>query len=446
MRLVVPVLLFCGASHAQTPPIRPNTPDVPVFPGFVVPLGGVNQEIGREPLTAEEAVQIALRLQPALLSDFQAMRAARARADQSRAALVPQFSIGYNASDVQIVRGSEFSGSAGTGFRSSGSVSVTQLLFDFGRARSLVRQQSSFARVAEHDYSQSQMDVAVSVRRAFYGHRQSLRLQEVSESNLATRRSQLALADARLNSGLGAPADLLRAKNAVAEATLALTSARTAAVASRMGLALSIGVDPRTPIALAESSEDAPGEDVEALIGSALSQRPEILSATAEVAANRHGLSFARSSNSPTLNFVASLNSRGGNDPLRDQTSSVGIGFNWPIGDGGLGAGRAREARAGLAGAEARLVQVTQSVVAEVVQASVELEAAEQRLTVALIQVQNAKELVRISEGRYSGGIGQFLEVTDAQDALFSAERNLANAEAGVQVARAALRRAIGQS
>lgn len=42
------------------------------------------------------------------------------------------------------------------------------------------------------------------------------------------------------------------------------------------------------------------------------------------------------------------------------------------------------------------------------------------------------------------GGIGQFLEVTDAQNLLFSAERTLVVSESDVRRARAQWERAVG--
>ena len=59
-------------------------------------------------------------------------------------------------------------------------------------------------------------------------------------------------------------------------------------------------------------------------------------------------------------------------------------------------------------------------------------------------QVTNALEGVRLATGRYRGGVGTFLEVTDAQAALVLAQTNQVNAETALQSQRAALQRAIG--
>ncbi len=442
MRFCLSVLLVAGTANAQTPPIRPNTQDVPVFQGFSLPT--VPSTIGTEPLTAEEAVKVAMSNNPVMLAEQGRRDAARARAQQAEAGFLPRLNLNYTGTEATVLKGDDVTPGGGLGFRSNGAATITQLLFDFGRARAFARQQRSLAHVAEHGYRQTMNDLALAVRSSFYGLARARKLEEVSTSNLANRNSQLALAQARLDSGLGAPADFVRAKNSVAEATIALTNARAAAVSAKFALALDLGVDPRTPITLAESTEAIGAGDIEGLVATALESRPDVQEAKSSIAASGHAISFARQTNSPTVNLFTTFSSRGAEDPLLNQTGSFGITVNWPLYDSGAGAARVREARANLLTARSTLDSLLQTVVAEVVQASVDAEAAEQRLRTAEVQIANARELVRISTGRYSGGIGSFTELTDAQDALFSAERNYAAAQADLQIARAALRRAVG--
>ncbi len=442
MRSLVALSLLGCVAGAQTPPIRPTTPDVPAFQGFTVTK--VPSTIGDEPLTADEAVKIAIANQPQLRAAFNQWLAAQARAQQARSDLLPQFALTYGASNQSVLQGQDNS-TGGLGFRSNGAVTVSQLLFDFGRTRSFARQQGSLSRAAEWGYAGAVNDTSLAVRSSFYGLKRATQLEAVSESNLENRKSQLALADARLNSGFGAPADLLRAKNSLAEATIALTNARAATVSARILLALDLGVDPRTPITLVDSEEPQTPNDMDAMIGVALEKRPEMKEAKAAIDASGHGLNLARQTNAPVINLSASLAARGAEDPLVNQTSNVGITFSWPIGDGGLTAGRMKEARANLDTSRQSLRGLSQAIAGEVIQASVELQASEQRLATAEVQVANAKEMVRIAVGRYSGGIGTFTELTDAQDALFQADRNFTNAIADLQIARAALRRAIGE-
>ena len=51
---------------------------------------------------------------------------------------------------------------------------------------------------------------------------------------------------------------------------------------------------------------------------------------------------------------------------------------------------------------------------------------------------------MRLAEGRYRAGVGTFIDVTDAQAALLTAQTNRVNAQSAVDQARAALAHAIG--
>jgi outer membrane protein TolC len=56
----------------------------------------------------------------------------------------------------------------------------------------------------------------------------------------------------------------------------------------------------------------------------------------------------------------------------------------------------------------------------------------------------NAEEAARLAEGRYSSGLGTFLDVLDAQNAVLTAKTNLVNAQSALSVANVGLRYATG--
>lgn len=59
-------------------------------------------------------------------------------------------------------------------------------------------------------------------------------------------------------------------------------------------------------------------------------------------------------------------------------------------------------------------------------------------------EVNNATESLRLVEGRYQAGLGQFLDVLDAQSTLTKARTDLVNSKFAVDQARAALAHAVG--
>jgi outer membrane protein len=464
------------ATPGQTPPIQPKTPAVVLPPQVAIsppPAGVVPSDVPNRPLTASEAAQIALRRQPSITIAAANVQAAQGRSQQTASGLYP--SIGLSASNGRTDTfvspsgnsssggtsggttggtGGGTTGSSGGGRSSRGgggngyntSINLNQLLFDFNHTRDLVRASQANERAAQQGLTRAQSDLVLQVKQAFYAYSQNSRLVGVNESSVASRQSELDLAQARLNAGLGPPADVVRARTNLADAVSALIQARAQALISRITLAQIMGVDPRTPIVPSDSAEPAePDADTNALTAIALRDRPDVKQAQENLRAAGFALSAARTANAPTIGLSVGLNANGPRNPLETQSLSAGLNVAWNFFDAGLTAGRIREARANETSARATLEQVTLSVVTDVTTAYVQLKSAEQRLVTADSQVQNALESLRLAEGRYRAGFATFIEVIDAQTALVTAQTNQVNARSTVDQARAALNRAIGR-
>jgi outer membrane protein TolC len=327
----------------------------------------------------------------------------------------------------------------------TGAATVRQLLFDFNHTRDLVRQAAALERVAAANLTRVQSDLILQVKQAFYTFTQNQRLVTVNESNVRNQQDHLDLAQARLNSGLGLPVDVVRAQTTVADAILNLNVARNNASLSRVNLALLMGIDPRTPIQPAETGEPAvSSKDVNALVQTAMTQRPDLLQAQANLRAAEYGVNAAKTTNAPALTASLNLSTRGPDFPPGNDFFTVGANIVWDPFDGGLTTGRVREARANREAAQAQLTGTQLAVTSDVSQAYLNLRTAEQRVVTADAEVANAEESVRLAAGRYRSGIGTFIDVTDAQSALLTAQTNRVNAQSAVDQARAALARAIG--
>ncbi len=438
------LLALSAVCFAQTPPIKPQTPDVRIPPPVTLPAAPAGVEaLGAQPLTVDEAAALAVRRVPAVAIARANVEAAAGRTEQTQSGLLPQLSATGGLNEQRQVRGV-----AGGANRFSLGVGAEQLLFDFGRTRSQVRQSQAFERATRFGLGRTEHEVALQARLAFVNYAEAVRLVEVSDANVANRLRQLQQAEARVDAGIGAPADMVRAKTNLADAVLSLELARSGALNSRVLLAERLGVDPRTPITPA-TTESAPldvqVEDVNGMVEMALTARPEILEAQQRLLAAGIGVAVARLVNAPRVTAVADLNSRGVDNPLDSVSTSIGLFVSWNFFDGGRAAGVRREAQAEEQVARATLQEVSQTVVSDVSRASVDVRTAQQRVETADVQVANAVELLRISEGRYQGGIGQFLEVTDAQASLFTAQRNLTQAQSDLRRAQARLRRSIGR-
>lgn len=450
--LAAVVLLSEGAVMAQqTPPVMPKTQEAPLPPAVVLPgPEKADADVSTRPITAAEAVAIALRRQPTITSAVSDVEAAKGRKSQAVSGLLPSASTTAGYTMARVIAGSGSTATSGTsstgssqGFQAA--LTIRQLVYDFHHTQDLVDQASSNVAVSRASLDRVRADVELQVKQAFYGLVQAERLVTVNETNLRNQQDHLALAQARLNAGFGVPIDVVRAQTSVADAVLSLTQSRTNATNSRVALALAIGVDPRAALRVADSEEPAvSSDDVGLMVRTAVEKRPEIARARATLEAAVSGLSAARSSNLPSLSASAGISGKDDALPPANDGWVVGASIQWAPFDSGLTAGKVKEAQAAVDSARAALMSTQLSVTSDVAQAYLNLRTAEQHVSTADAEESNASEGVRLAEGRYRSGVGAFIEVTDAQAALLTARTNRVNVLAAVSQARAALARAVG--
>jgi outer membrane protein len=448
--LVAASLMLGGAlCRAQpTPPVQPTLQEAELPPPVALDAPPQpSADAPQRPLTPEEAVAIALRHQPSLAVAAAGVTDARGVTRSARAGLKPSVAVSaaYNHVDGTASGGGQLQGVSGAnGYLFA--TSVRQLIYDFDHTRDLVRQALAAERSAGAGLTKAQADLVLRVKLAFYGYVQALRLAEVARANADSQQRHLTLAQARLTSGLGLPYDVVRARTAYTEAIYVLTAARNTASVARVSLAELLGIDPRTPIEAAEAGEPSVEfGSVNELVEQALARRPEVLQARANVEAAQFGVSAARNSNSPDVTGTAGIQRRDAEFPPNNNTVSVGVAVQWDPFDSGLTAGHVQQAQAFLDAARAGAETVRLAVIADVSQAYLDLKTALLRVGTAEAQVFNAREAVRLAEGRYRAGIGVFLDVLDAQVAVDEADTNHVIAVSDLDRAHASLAHAVGK-
>ena len=448
----LPVALFLsaaviGTAGAQTPPQKPNTTPIPPTTELQLPPPPLPGEVGTNPITADEAAMIGLRLQPNVTVALAQAAAARAQVQIATAGLLPTATATSQLNWLFNLNSRNNGSTASSQTSWASTVSAKQLVFDFEKTMDQVREARATAKAAAYNLSAVQSNLVFQVKGQYYTVVENLQLVGVYESEVKSTQDQLNLIIAQLTAGLGLPSDVVSATANLANATSSLVQARETYLLSRVSLAALIGVDPRTPLVLANSSEPAnDSTDLNALVDSGLRNRPEILQAQETLRASGYSVSIARKQLLPSINLNANISSTGARGQTNNDSSAIGISLNWTFFDSGLSAGEVAAAKASALEAKANLVSQTQSVVSDVSGAFVSLQAATQRVAVAASAVMNAQEGLRLSEGRFKAGVTTFVEVTTAQATLVTAQASQAGAQDSLQTARAQMARAIGTS
>jgi outer membrane protein TolC len=171
--------------------------------------------------------------------------------------------------------------------------------------------------------------------------------------------------------------------------------------------------------------------------------RPDLKSIEARKMATERSIDLAKKGYYPVLTGNASYSRSGEGFPL-DEGWSIGAAVTFPVFNGFLTRSQVEEAKANLDIINANEETLRQSVFLEVQQAYLNLTEAGDRIVTAELTVQQATENFEIATGRYAAGVGNPIEVTDAEVNLINAKTTHIQALYDYKIARASLEMAMG--
>ena len=325
-------------------------------------------------------------------------------------------------------------------------MNLNQTIFDFGKVRSQVNTAEFNLKAARSDTETALQTMVVNVQQAYYSLQQAQRLLLVSEEALAQFQKHLELAKGRFKAGVAPKIDVTTAEVDLSNARLNLITAKNNISLARVTLNNAMGIltadlyRVEEPVAF-EQYVITQDEALER----AMRARPELISQRALEQAAESAIKSARADFFPTVTGAAGYTYNGQEFPLVWNWNVLGS-LNIPIFSGFLTKQQVAEARANLLRTKATGDVLKQTVLAEVSQAYLNLEATKESLRVTAVTVTQAKERMALIEGRYRAGLATAVEVTDAEVALVNAQVNDVVAMSTHQAAKAQLERAMGAS
>src|SRR3989441_4679014 len=432
---------------AQTPPATQTAPPV-VPPVTSPPVTSPQSQVFGRVLSVEDAVAIALDTQPNIKARISDYIAAAFRVDQALAPLLPQITGSWTAARDQNVSvsggGTQLLRTVVTWTTSTiARVSLSQILFDFGKNFASTEAARKLADVALEDTELQRQLVTQTVKESYTNINFAVRLIQVSQQ--AVERAELNLRSARgfFEVGTRPKSDVARAEVDVANAKVVLIRARNAERLARVALATAMGLPATTPLQIQDNLLYQPVTlDRARLAEDALRQRPEYRQA--RLNAEAHDARLRRS----FRDFFPHITGRGFYGAQRADMNEIwelNLSLNWTLYDGGNRIARYREARANLDAAVARVKASELDISREVEQSINNVIEADERIQAAQVAVVSAQENFRLAQGRFDAGVGTILELTDAQLALTQAQNTEAQALADYRIALARLDRAVGR-
>src|SRR2546428_1758311 len=431
---------------AQTPPATQTAPPV-VPPVTSPPVTSPQSQVFGRVLSVEDAVAIALDTQPNIKARISDYIAAAFRVDQALAPLLPQITGSWTAARDQNV---SVSGGGTQPLRTVvtwttstiARVSLSQILFDFGKNFASTEAARKLADVALEDTELQRQLVTQTVKESYTNINFAVRLIQVNQQ--AVERAELNLRSARgfFEVGTRPKSDVARAEVDVANAKVDLIRARNAERLARVALATAMGLPATTPLQIQDNLLYQPVTlDRARLAEDALRQRPEYRQARLNAEANDARL---RRSFRDFFPDITGGGLYGAQRADMNEIWELNLSLNWTLYDGGNRIARYREARANLDAAVARVKASELDISREVEQSINNVIEADERIQAAQIAVVSAQENFRLAQGRFDAGVGTILELTDAQLALTQAQNTEAQALADYRIALARLDRAVG--
>jgi outer membrane protein TolC len=176
-------------------------------------------------------------------------------------------------------------------------------------------------------------------------------------------------------------------------------------------------------------------------------QRPEILIAQEQVRVTELEKSAARAEYLPSVDFLADYGSSGitptnTNFPTRD----IGVRVNVPVFNGGRTMGRVQVAESRRRQAELQLNDVRKQVEQDVRDALLTLGTSAEQVRAADQSFTLAERELQMSRDRFSAGVGDNIEVINAQTALANARDAQVEALTQYNAARINLSAALGRA
>lgn len=279
---------------------------------------------------------------------------------------------------------------------------------------------------------------------------QQLRLK-IARKEVQIRKENLELIEARLRAGLVSQLDLARGKGELASAYARIPLLENSLRGSFHRLAVLLGQEPLSLVSELETEKQLPEvpENIPAgLPSELLRRRPDIRQAERELAASTARIGISTAELFPKFSLTGSFGYQGTKlEDLPRESSNfwrIGPSFRWSI----LNFKRiTANIEADKAAREGSLIRYERSVLnslEEVENALVTLSREKSR-TEALVEAVAANTLAfELATERYRAGIQSYLEVLDAETALYSGQDQLAQSRQNRALALISLYKALG--
>lgn len=410
--------------------------------------------LASDSLTLGGTVQAVLDANPAVTNLTELSNAATSRLSQTRAGFLPQITgtatytridpvvslpFGQNGENVQFSPHNNY----------DTHLTAQYLLLDFGRNDATVRVAESQVQTAQDNVTVARRDLSFNAAQVYYNilfMRESIRVQDQQIASLVAHRNEM---QKRVEAGVSTKFDVTTTDVRITQAQNTKLDLQNQLRNQQVQLARLLHKPQQADIPVkGRLSYEPQAVNLEAELTKAAENRPEVkLARDAENTANLQARLIEKS-NMPTLGAGVQVGGKNGYLPNIDRFRFNTVGalqLSVPIYDGNKNKKQRVEAQANARGAVARTADTQEQIRADVRQAVNNMEFSQARYDNAVQQVAQATDALTRAQGRYRYGVGQNLDVLDAETQLSQARLARAQAMYNYTLGQYQLRRATGE-
>lgn len=405
-------------------------------------------------LTLPEAVEIALKNNPAAIKSVEDISGAKFTEQSAKSGYLPNLSTNYSATAMadtiyEIQNGRKVQVASDTQY--GWSVTLVQPLFTGFAVSSRHEIAKIGIEVSEKEKDQIFLDITRGVKSAYYRLLLTDKILLTAQEAVTTLDSHKKDAQRFYDHGIIRQNDLLRAKVALSDAMQqrerAGADVDTARAELNRWLARDINADTRIePIETISRIH----ENLPTLLESGLKERPQLQAMALVKKTIEQAITLEKSGFYPTVSLVGSYWQNGdspaadNNDYMNDHNASVTLQANWTLFDGFKTRSDVGKTVSAKRSYDQSIRQAEDQVRVEIKRAWLNLGVAQHNVKTSKMTLSQAVENMRITQLAYQQEAATSTEVLDAQTDLTGARNNFYQSLYGYLDALAALEHAVG--
>jgi len=414
------------------------------------------------PLPLPDAVERALCNNPKTREAWANVKIQAAAVGIGRAAYLPQVSgdwQGIRDHSVDDVNGLPQFDSNYKSFIKTDSISASWVLYDFGGRKAALQNATSLLAAAQANQQAALETAFATIAKDYYAAQAAQGAFAAAQEVEQTANDSFQVATARVDKGVAPISDQLQAQTSYAEAVVSRTKAQGDWQTALGTLASDMDLDPSVPITLPAVGDGvAPdteySDSIADLIREAKRTHPSVMAAEAQVEAAEAKVKQTRAEGLPNVSFIAKYSQN-------NQPTSLQLGFpqfpasghEWYLGVQVTipifeGFGRTYQIRQAEAQTELQrdtLDEVRQQVSLDVWTSYQALQTSTQNLGNSATLLDIAQRSYTAAQHRYQVGVGNILELLNAQSSLAGAKRQRIQALTDWRSARLQLAAKLGR-